>query len=256
MKSETVDLAIRALRLSALGAANASSLGGLDGPTIKAMFRRLDNDLERIAELHEKEIAAHLAKAAQPVEAVAFRGLRRGVFLNEVSGLSNYPLDPKCGAGHANCEWRSEIDNAGTVRRFCHECNGYMPWLTEYAASAFDDALAHPRPTGDVVDALVRRLGFEGLEALPGWKTRWSGNGNNFEECLRNGHLLNEFYDWLGLSATTSEQAGEVAWIDHTPSGVVLRTLGECKRLEDLPHGTKLYTLPHSAGVPGGEVGR
>lgn len=70
MKGETVDLAILALRLSALGAANVSSLGGLDEPMVRAMFRRLDKDLERIAELHEKEIATHLAKAAQPVEAV------------------------------------------------------------------------------------------------------------------------------------------------------------------------------------------
>lgn len=67
MNEATVDLAIRALRLSALGAANASSLGGLNEPTVKAMFRRLDNDLERISELHEKEIEAAAKPTWRPI---------------------------------------------------------------------------------------------------------------------------------------------------------------------------------------------
>jgi hypothetical protein len=40
-----------------------------------------------------------------------------------------------------------------------------------------------------------------------------------------------------------AEPCGEsVAWIDHTSYGVMLRTIGKCRALEDLPHGTKLYT--------------
>lgn len=51
--------------------------------------------------------------------------------------------------------------------------------------------------------------------------------------------------------------AEPVAWIDHTADGVFLRTLGECRALEDLPHGTKLCTQPATpATVTDEDVGR
>jgi hypothetical protein len=43
-----------------------------------------------------------------------------------------------------------------------------------------------------------------------------------------------------------SSQQGAVAWIQHRNGLVFLDTLGDCERLEDLPHGTKLYTHPHA----------
>lgn len=51
-------------------------------------------------------------------------------------------------------------------------------------------------------------------------------------------------------SCTAAQAEGRgvaVAWIDQKQGGAFLRTLGECRALEDLPHGTKLY---RSALVP------
>lgn len=66
--------------------------------------------------------------------------------------------------------------------------------------------------------------------------------------------------DAIDAHLTSRDAKGDaVAWIDHTDSGVFLRTLGACRALEDLPHGTRLYTHPstqqaaQSAEQPSGE---
>ena len=52
----------------------------------------------------------------------------------------------------------------------------------------------------------------------------------------------------------SNAKAGEVdariavAWIDHSDKGVLLHTLGECRALEDLPHGTHLYVVNSGMG--------
>lgn len=48
-----------------------------------------------------------------------------------------------------------------------------------------------------VSEALLRKLGFAGLAELEGFPDYTKGN--DFEETIRNGHLLADFYRWLGL---------------------------------------------------------
>ncbi|WP_241300561.1 hypothetical protein [Burkholderia stabilis] len=49
------------------------------------------------------------------------------------------------------------------------------------------------------------------------------------------------------LGAAPAMAAEAVAWIQHRDGVVYLDTLGSCERLEDFPHGTKLYAAPQPA---------
>ena len=58
------------------------------------------------------------------------------------------------------------------------------------------------------IHAMFRALGFDGLEALPGWGWSYSRSGCAVEAMIENGILLEHFDDWVGFRPTdnTSEQ--------------------------------------------------
>jgi hypothetical protein len=67
------------------------------------------------------------------------------------------------------------------------------------------------------------------------------------EKAHREGRSCGLWSAWQARAALATIDAlttGAVAWIQHRDGQVFLDTLGECKRLEDLPHGTKFFLHP------------
>lgn len=100
-------------------------------------------------------------------------------------------------AEHSGCGYGTQVDqmtlrlDRGDVVVQLSESE-YTALRTKHPAASEGDGLSR-------IHAMFRALGFDGLEALPGWGWSYSRSGCAVEAMIENGILLEHFDDWVGF---------------------------------------------------------